>query len=185
MARAITDRFGTATVLSPPGDQHGVVPVFLFRTRAVDFLGAGFNYCDMEAAESEDCNGDGVPDSCQVPLRDCNGDGVLDACQFDDLPWECRQGISFVRGDPNADGDVDLSDAVIVLGFLFLEEPKELLCPKSADCNDDGVADVSDSIHLLGFLFLGTEPPVHPFRQCGSDLTDNELSCESYAPCGR
>src|SRR5262249_30026418 len=68
----------------------------------------------------------------------------------------------FVRSDCNQDSFVDISDAVSILGFLFLgaQHPS---CDRACDSNDDGGIDVSDPIHVLGFLFLGNtrqKPPI-------------------------
>lgn len=73
-------------------------------------------------------------------------------------------------GDCNQDGNLDISDGICLLGFLFLGSPAELPCEGGApadegnrvllDGNDDGVVDLSDAIAVFGYLFLGTAPPV-------------------------
>jgi hypothetical protein len=90
--------------------------------------------------------------------------------------------VPFIRGEVNGDGNVDLSDAVAVLGYLFLgsEEPG---CLKSADTNDTGALDLTDPVYLLGFLFLGGPSPPGPHPECGVDRTKDDLGCESSAPC--
>jgi hypothetical protein len=95
----------------------------------------------------------------------------------------CRQ--TFRRGDANGDAAVDISDAITVLNFLFLDgdEPG---CLDSADVNDDGRADISDAIFLLEDLFgpylESLIPAPGPFG-CGPDPTVDELGCTS-SPCG-
>ncbi|MBI4578305.1 MAG: hypothetical protein HY718_01290, partial [Planctomycetes bacterium] len=64
----------------------------------------------------------------------------------------------FRRGDSNADGAVDISDAVAVIGFLFLAGA-EPTCLDAADAEDSGVVDISDAISLLSYLFLDAPPP--------------------------
>src|SRR5690606_7472250 len=44
----------------------------------------------------------------------------------------------FVRGDPNASGSADLSDAVFILGYLFLGRPTTIDCMDSADSDGNG-----------------------------------------------
>jgi hypothetical protein len=91
------------------------------------------------------------------------------------------QSRSFRRGDSNADGAFDLSDAVGTLGHLFLglEEP---VCLAAADVDDDGRIDITDPIRLLGWLFLGSEPPAPP-RECGTDPDGTIFDChESSCP---
>jgi PKD repeat protein len=76
-------------------------------------------------------------------------------------------------GDLNQDGKLDLSDAVWLLGHLFLGSPGQETLPCEggtasspgqgdlalADVNGDGGIDVSDPVSILGFLFLGGPPP--------------------------
>src|SRR5262245_28816578 len=76
--------------------------------------------------------------------------------------------VFFLRGDPNADGAVDLSDAVSILLRLFLGG-EETTCRSAADTNDDGAVDVSDPVTLLNALFLGGPPPGEPYPVCGPD----------------
>lgn len=61
------------------------------------------------------------------------------------------QAILFIRGDSNQDGRVDLSDALSILAFLFLEQ--ELSRLDAADANDDGQVDISDAVAVLFSLF--------------------------------
>jgi hypothetical protein len=73
----------------------------------------------------------------------------------------------FLRGDPNADGTVDISDAIGTLSWLFLGSaaPK---CEEAADVNADGKQDPSDAIALLTYLFQDGAPPPFPgTRWCG------------------
>lgn len=90
--------------------------------------------------------------------------------------------VPFVRGDANADGTPDLSDAVTVLGFLFLGTPMND-CGDAADFNDDGEVDISDPLRLLGHLFLGSARPPDPFVGCGRDRTEDGLDCKGYGAC--
>jgi hypothetical protein len=88
----------------------------------------------------------------------------------------------FRRGDANADGEVDMSDPIAILGYLFLggQEPP---CAKSADANDSGDVDIADGIYTLGYLFLGGTAPNDPSAACGPDPTPDPVSCDAYAPC--
>lgn len=98
-----------------------------------------------------------------------------------DMRAEIVQETAFLRGDSNADGIVDISDAVAILFHLFMAVP--ISCRKAADTNDDGAADISDAVHLLGYLFLGGKAPDRPSGTCGSDPTPDELTCDSFAGC--
>jgi hypothetical protein len=69
-------------------------------------------------------------------------------------------------GDCNEDGSRDISDAVCLLGFLFLGAPHRLPCGSGLpgdganlqllDYNGDQRIDLSDPVSLL---FLGGSPP--------------------------
>jgi hypothetical protein len=89
----------------------------------------------------------------------------------------------FLRGDPNGDGKVDISDAVAVLAYLFLGGGMPG-CLKSADANDTGLVDLSDAVSVLNFLFLSGRAPPPPYPRCGSDPTSDALSCEVAGTCG-
>lgn len=85
----------------------------------------------------------------------------------------------FQRGDCNDDGDTDLSDAVCILGWLFLgaEAPG---CIAATNTNGDAKPDISDATYLLGHLFLGGPSPAPPFPGCGpGTLPPDEGSCET------
>jgi hypothetical protein len=89
----------------------------------------------------------------------------------------------FVRGDSNADGALDVSDAVATLGVLFLGA-KAPWCMDAGDATDDGYFDISDAVTTLNFLFLGGPALPEPRAgTCGVDPSDDGLGCESYAPC--
>jgi hypothetical protein len=84
----------------------------------------------------------------------------------------------FVRGDANLDRVLDLSDAVTVLGYLFIGRTG-LGCRDAADLNDDGILDISDPVGLLYFLFDDGKPPPSPYPEAGVDPTQPDgLECE-------
>jgi hypothetical protein len=90
---------------------------------------------------------------------------------------------AFIRGDVNANGRLELIDALVALGHIFLGRPSVLPCIKSADVNDDGALQFMDAVQVLWFLFLGGTQPAHPFPVCGEDPTADSLECEEYPPC--
>jgi PKD repeat protein len=88
----------------------------------------------------------------------------------------------FRRGDANADGKVDISDAIAILGYLFGGGDGPA-CLDAADANDDGKVDISDAIYLLAHLFLGGPAPPAPGPiACGGDPTDDNLPECAYDP---
>ena len=86
----------------------------------------------------------------------------------------------FQRGDADGSGRVELTDAVFVLRFLFLDGSTPG-CHKSADADDNGVLQISDGIAILAFLFLGGDPLPGPFPDCGVDPTEDGLSCDEIS----
>lgn len=95
----------------------------------------------------------------------------------DGVPDECAVGF-FRRGDVDGNGRLNLSDAVALLGHLFLGG-RSPACPDGADIDDNGAVQVTDAIGALGFLFLGGSEPAAPGpRACGPDPTEDGLeSC--------
>ncbi len=93
-------------------------------------------------------------------------------------------GVSFVRGDSNGDGEVNISDPTYILVNLFLGGGGPP-CVDAADGNDDGGVDITDAIYVLNFLFLGGAAPPAPFPACGADPTVDQITCEPADPaCG-
>ncbi len=61
------------------------------------------------ASDGPDCNGNGIPDECDVALGtspDSNGNGVPDECD-PDCPWDCQA---------SSDGNVGINDFLDLLG---------------------------------------------------------------------
>ena len=90
----------------------------------------------------------------------------------------------FRRADVNQDELANLSDAIGILNYLFLQGDTPA-CISGADVDDSGQVDITDAVYLLNYLFIGGRPPVDPLVECGLDSTpDDGLGCESYTPCG-
>jgi hypothetical protein len=76
----------------------------------------------------------------------------------------------FIRGDADDNGEVNLSDAVVILQALFLGAP--VSCGQTLDVDDDNEINLSDAIYLLAYLFRGGGPPGIPFPEPGIDQND-------------
>ena len=123
--------------------------------------GTWFSFRVIESAQGEDLNGDGIASGSVSHLVNLS------------------QLSRFSRGDANADGARNVTDAVFLLNYLFgggTVPP----CLKSADTNDSGSIDLSDAVFLLNFLFKGGTPPPAPFDERGWDPTPDHLSCEMF-----
>jgi hypothetical protein len=85
---------------------------------------------------------------------------------------DCAGGGIQRPGDANQDGKLDVSDAIWLLGHLFVGEHPVLPCEGRTagnpgpgelallDGNGDSRLDLSDAIYMLQYLFLGGEPPL-------------------------
>ncbi len=96
----------------------------------------------------------------------------------------CAGRVEFIRGDADADGKTDISDAVRVLSFLFFDSTS-LPCPPSGDVDDNGVLEITDPVRLLTFLFADGEPlPLPGPAACAEDPTPDWSAACSYNSCG-
>ncbi len=89
----------------------------------------------------------------------------------------------FMRGETTGDGDVNLSDPMVILMYLFNGEAHN--CLDALDSNDDGNLSISDAMFLFCYLFCGESPTIPaPFGSCGYDGTADPLGClESPGAC--
>lgn len=96
-------------------------------------------------------------------------------------PWVLRLreevGETFLRGDANVDGTVDISDAIRTLSYLFLGATAP--CLDGLDTDDSGLVDLTDAVVTLGFLFQGGPSPRAPYPEAGPDPTDDDLGCDA------
>jgi hypothetical protein len=83
---------------------------------------------------------------------------------------------TFLRGDVDDSGRVELTDAIRTLGVLFLGAQSDG-CDDAADSNDDGAVNISDPVHTLQHLFLGGPAPARPFPERGTDPSEDNLVC--------
>ncbi|MBN1418153.1 MAG: VCBS repeat-containing protein [Planctomycetes bacterium] len=61
------------------------------------------------------------------------------------------------RGDTNADGILDLGDAISALGYVVSSVP--VPCPEAVEVNGDGRLDLADPIYLLLYLYASGPAP--------------------------
>jgi len=80
----------------------------------------------------------------------------------------------FVRGNCDAAGEIDITDAIGLLNYLFLGAGVPA-CLDACDSNDTGDLDLTDAVVVLNFLFLGGVklPDPGPFA-CGVDPTPGQ-----------
>jgi hypothetical protein len=62
-------------------------------------------------------------------------------------------------GDANADANVNVSDAVWIINYVFIggSEPQPVLA--CGDANSDGMVNVSDAVWIINYVFIGGAQP--------------------------
>ena len=191
---------GTITPFQPLSAFDGVSAVGTWTLTVADTFPSADNgslaswnlFVGIQGAGIPDCNTNGIHDGCEIDASsDCNTNGVLDSCDIasgtsldansDGVPDECGPPAqTYVRGDVNADANLDLSDAIGVLQFLFAGVATA--CEVALDVNGSNVVDLADAIALLEGLFTGGALPVAPFPNCGVDATTT-LTCTAFSAC--
>jgi hypothetical protein len=89
----------------------------------------------------------------------------------------------FIRGDVDADGSLQLTDATLLFDHLFRGQPATD-CVDALDADASGRINLTDAVQVLGFLFSGGPPPAPPFPSCAlPTATAPALGCERHAAC--
>lgn len=83
---------------------------------------------------------------------------------------------TFVRGNANNDGSLNVADPVFILAYLF-QGGLEPRCLDAADADDNGSVNVADVVVILNHLFVGSPPPSTPHPELGPDPTADSLTC--------
>lgn len=90
---------------------------------------------------------------------------------------------TFLRGDVNGDGRINVSDVVSLLNHLFATGLAPM-CMDAADANDSGAVSFPDAVTLLNHIFVfGAPEPAPPFPSCGSDFSPDSFECIFGAVC--
>ena len=176
---AFTARYGTEgiTVL---GDFSGS---FSDRTETIEFLGElevpihNFSYSDTWHPQTDGEGYSLVIRDTSLPLEGWGEEASWRASSrrlgtpgaADDGEVEPGGGLQ-MPGDVNQDGQLNLSDAVSVLTYLFQGAPAELPCGDGSaaaegnrallDSDGGGTIHMADAIYVLNFLYQGGAPPV-------------------------
>ncbi|MEE2882874.1 MAG: Ig-like domain-containing protein [Planctomycetota bacterium] len=89
--------------------------------------------------------------------------------------------MAIIRGDANTDGQLDVSDPVETILYLFDGDP--VFCLLALDSNDDEMVDLGDIIFSLNNLFSTGADPAAPYPFCGTDPTAGSLPCLGFGLC--
>ncbi|MBI4605996.1 MAG: hypothetical protein HY721_28865 [Planctomycetes bacterium] len=126
----------------------------------------------------------GPREICDNRLDD-DSDGKTDCDDPSCAAFPACQKKGFHRGDADDNGVLQLTDAIRVLGFLFLGGVQPG-CMDAADADGNNNLQLTDAIRILGYLFLGGVPPEIPGpppNDCGPDNDGVSLGCETYVNC--
>jgi hypothetical protein len=101
-------------------------------------------------------------------------------------------GTRFIRGDTNADGRVNITDAINIVVSLIDFTAQS--CPAAYDVDASGFLDFLDVIYFLRYFFqarTGHFTPVPPYPECGHYTVIDpfpfppELPCDDPGACAR
>lgn len=98
------------------------------------------------------------------------------ATRIDGIVEKAPDGVLIFRGDCSPDLQLNITDAVRVLNFLFIGGG-EPACLAACDSDGSRVLNITDGIYLLSFLFLGGPAPPAPGPRCGVDPNPSEIGC--------
>ena len=143
---------------------------------------------DSDCADLAVCIPDEICDNGIDDDRDGAADCDDNDC-VDDAGCAGPGGTTFVRGDSNSDGSVNLTDGVIPLLFLFSGGAAPA-CLDATDTNDTGSVEITDAIIIFSWLFSGGAAPVDPSptspgyspADCGADATADGIGCDLPSP---
>ena len=83
----------------------------------------------------------------------------------------------FLRGDVDASGTLSITDAIVLLEWLYLPGSEPISCLDAADLDDSGSVQLTDAIVLLSWLFASGPPPALPHPLPGADPAQNGPGC--------
>ena len=98
------------------------------------------------------------------------------------LPEGNAEAATFVRGDVDADGNVNIADAITLLDYLF-RGSDAISCPDTGDADDSGRLNLSDVLRIVNHVLFRGTPVAEPFPDCGPDESADTFARCSGSPC--
>lgn len=158
------------SVVAPGGDPIPPPPTNLRGALAWDHPGGGFLvYRAVDVEEWELVAGPLMEREYSVP---CGAAYLVKAVGWNGAVSEPSEVLAVTcvewrrRGDADDDGRLNLTDVILIWGFLFFHDPAQLPCWDAADVNWDGRLDVSDGRALCDWLFMGGPAPMPVLSSC-------------------
>ena len=157
----------------------------------VSMPGQYLSIAELEILQPTDAPPPPPDEICDNGIDD-DEDGDADCDDADCSEEESCQAppeTTFVRGDANSDGSVNLTDGVVPLLYLFSGGAAPA-CLDSADTNDTGSIEITDAIIVFSWLFSGGMAPADPSplspgyssEECTGDPTDDDIGCDRPSP---
>jgi hypothetical protein len=91
---------------------------------------------------------------------------------------------TFIRGDIDGDGAVDVDDALALLKWVYPGKRKadgKPACMEAADIDNSGAVNLADGIYLIMALYKDGPKPVAPYPECGE--APAPLGCDDPGSC--
>ncbi len=141
-----------------------------------DGIGNACDNCSATAnANQADGDDDGVGDVCDNCQQESNPDqldddedgfgNVCDNCptvynpgQEDEDGDNVGDVCDYICGDANGDGEVNVSDGVFIINFVFAGGPAPARF-EAANANCDEAVNVSDAVWIINYVFVGGNIP--------------------------
>jgi hypothetical protein len=95
-----------------------------------------------------------LSDTYQIKVK--ARDELGEESEWSDVKWAFFEGLSGPCGDANDDDNVNISDAVYILNYVFVGGAPPL---DSAESNCDGKVNVSDAQWIINYVFMGGNAP--------------------------
>ena len=77
--------------------------------------------------------------------------------------------LPYNPGDLNLDGKINVSDAVVIINYVFFGQEIPALL-EAGDVNGDCLVNISDAVYLINYVFSGGDAP-RPYCSNSSDFT--------------
>jgi hypothetical protein len=84
----------------------------------------------------------------------------------------CKDGNTYIKGDADGSGSVDIADAVYLIAYIFSggSAPQPLAI---SDADGSGSVDIADAVYLIGYIFSGGSAPKCPGNFSTVQLSPN------------
>ena len=93
-------------------------------------------------------------DATNVTVVNAETTAVIALAEVQDMYFSNEPGSSFLLGDVNNDGDVNITDASLLINYLLNEEGD--INMDAANCNGDAEVNISDVMMLINYLVNDT-----------------------------